>query len=79
MLRPKGVLLLAFHIGKETKHLGEFLDKEVSLDFFFFETEEVKDYLRTAGFELEEAIERDPYPKGVEHQSRRAYIYARKP
>jgi len=79
VLRPKGVLLLAFHIGKETKHLGEFLDKEVSLDFFFFETEEVKDYLRTAGFELEEAIERDPYPKGVEHQSRRAYIYARKP
>jgi SAM-dependent methyltransferase len=79
VLRPKGVLLLAFHIGQETKHLDELLDKEVSLDFFFFETEEVKDYLRAAGFELEEAIERDPYAKEVEYQSRRAYIFARKP
>jgi SAM-dependent methyltransferase len=78
-LRPKGVLLLTFHIGQEIKHLDELLDKEVSLDFFFFETEEVKDYLRTAGFELEEAIERDPYSKEVEYQSRRAYLFARKP
>ncbi len=78
VLRPKGVLLLTFHIGREIKHLDEFLDKEVSLDFFFFETEEVKDYLRTTGFEVEEAIERDPYPEGVEHQSRRAYIFAKK-
>jgi len=77
VLCPKGVLLLTFHIGREIKHLDEFLDKEVSLDFFFFETEEVKDYLRTAGFEVEEAIERDPYPEGVEHQSRRAYIFAK--
>lgn len=79
VLRPKGVLLLTFHLGQETKHLDELLGKEVSLDFLFFETEEVKDYLRTAGFELEEAIERDPYPKEVEYQSRRAYVFARKP
>jgi SAM-dependent methyltransferase len=79
VLRPKGVLLLTFHIGKEIKHLDEMLDKEVSLDFFFFETVEMKDYLKSAGFELEEAIERDPYPKEVEYQSRRAYIFARKP
>ena len=79
VLRPKGVLLLTFHIGQEIKHLDELLDKEVSLDFFFFETEEVKDHLRAAGFELEEAIERDPYSTEVEYQSRRAYIFARKP
>jgi SAM-dependent methyltransferase len=79
VLCPNGVLLLAFHVGQGIKHLDELLGKEVSLDFFFFETEEVKDYLRTAGFELEEAIERDPYSKEVEHQSRRAYIFARKP
>ena len=78
VLRPSGVLLLTFHIGQEIKHLDELLDQAVSLDFFFFETEEVKDYLRTAGFELEEAIARDPYPEGVEYQSRRAYIFARK-
>jgi len=78
VLCPNGVLLLAFHIGQGIKHLDEMLGKEVSLDFFFFETEEVKGYLRTAGFELEEAIERDPYSEEVEYQSRRAYIFARK-
>ncbi len=79
VLRPNGVLLLAFHIGQGIKHLDEMLGKEVSLDFFFFETEEVKGYLRTAGFELEERIERDSYSEEVEYQSRRAYIFARKP
>ncbi len=78
VLCPNGVLLLAFHIGQGIKHLDVMLGKEVSLDFFFFETEEVKDYLKTAGFELEEAIERDPYSEVVEYQSRRAYIFARK-
>ena len=34
-------------------------------------------YLKSAGFEIEEIVERDPYPE-VEHQSRRAYIFARK-
>lgn len=79
VLRPNGVLLLAFHIGQWIKHVDQLLGQEVSLDFFFFETREVKDYLRRAGFELEEAIERDPYSEEVEYQSRRAYIFARKP
>ncbi|MGB7923039.1 MAG: class I SAM-dependent methyltransferase [Pyrinomonadaceae bacterium] len=78
VLRPEGLLLLTFHIGQQTVHRDEFLGKEVSLDFHFFETEEIKGYLKTAGFELEEAIERDPYPD-VEYQSRRAYIFAKKP
>lgn len=79
VLCPNGVLLLAFHIGQGIKHVDELLGREVSLDFFFFETEEVKGYLRAAGFELEEAIERDPYSEEVEYQSRRSYIFARKP
>ena len=78
VLRPQGVLLLAFHIGQEIKHLDEWWGKKVSLDFLFFETEEVKSYLAEAGFELEEIIERDPYPETVEYQSRRAYIFAKK-
>jgi SAM-dependent methyltransferase len=76
-LRPSGTLLLTFHIGQQTVHRDEFLGKEVSLDFHFFETEEIKDSLKTAGFELEEVIERDPYPE-IEYPSRRAYIFARK-
>jgi hypothetical protein len=31
-----------------------------------------------AGFDIEDSIERDPYPD-VEYQSRHAYIFARKP
>ena len=78
VLRPGGALLLAFHIGLETIHFDEWWGQPVSLDFNFYPTAGMKDRLRTAGFALEEAIERDPYP-GVEYESRRAYVFARKP
>jgi hypothetical protein len=50
----------------------------VTLDFHFFRPKPMEGSLRTAGFEIEETIEREPYPD-VEHQSRRCYIFARKP
>jgi len=78
VLEPHGLLLLAFHLGNETLHRNELWSIEVSLDFYFFETAEMTSYLRLAGFEIREVIERDPYPD-VEHPSRRAYIFARKP
>jgi SAM-dependent methyltransferase len=78
VLRPGGLLLLAFHIGDDTIHLDEWWGQTVSLDFFFFRPAEVADCLRAAGFEIEEIIEREPYPD-VEHQSRRAYVFARRP
>jgi SAM-dependent methyltransferase len=78
VLRPGGVLLLTFHVGRETVHRDEWWGKEVSLDFIFFETEEMKGQLEAVGFELQEVIERDPYPE-VEYPSRRAFIFARKP
>lgn len=78
VLRPGGVLLVTFHLGQEIIHRDEWWGKEVSLDFIFFEREEMKSYLTTAGFELQEVIERDPYGEDIEHQSRRAYIFAQK-
>ncbi len=78
VLRRGGTLLVTFHIGRETVHRDEFFGQEVSLDFHFFESAEMKAHLTAAGFDLEEAIERDPYPPAVEYQSRRAYIFARK-
>jgi SAM-dependent methyltransferase len=78
VLRPGGLLLLAFHIGEQTIHLDEWWGQTVSVDFFFFRPEEVAAWVRAEGFEIEEMIERDPYPD-VEHPSRRAYIFARKP
>jgi SAM-dependent methyltransferase len=77
-LRPGGLLLLAFHIGNDGIHLDEWWGQKVCVDFFFFRPDEMAGYLRDAGFEIEEIIEREPYPD-VEHQSRRAYIFARRP
>ncbi len=78
VLRPGGLLLMAFHIGEEPLHLDEWWGQQVSMDFLFFSTMEISDSLRAAGFEIEEVIEREPYPE-VEHPSRRAYILASKP
>jgi ubiquinone/menaquinone biosynthesis C-methylase UbiE len=78
VLRPGGKLLVAFHIGDETVHLDEWWGHKVCVDFFFFRSEEMAQHFRDAGFEIEEIIEREPYPE-VEHQSRRSYLFARRP
>ncbi len=77
-MKPDGMILLAFHIGEGTVHFDEWWDKKVNLDFNYLETNDIVEKLKTAGFELMETIEREPYPD-VEHQSRRAYIFARRP
>jgi len=77
VLRPDGLALLAFHVGEETTHLEDWFGEPVSVDFFFFRSQEIKERLLTAGFVIEDVVEREPYPD-VEHPSRRAYLYARK-
>ena len=79
VLRPGGQLLLSFHIGDETLHIEDLWGCAVCLDFYFFSTEDVVGSLRTAGFDIDEVVERKPYAPEVEYQSRRAYIRARKP
>ena len=78
VLRPGGLLLLSFHIGDDTIHLDEWWGQKVCIDFFFFRSAEIAAYLMSVGFEIEEIIEREPCPH-VEHQSRRSYIFARRP
>jgi SAM-dependent methyltransferase/ribosomal protein S18 acetylase RimI-like enzyme len=78
VLRPGGVLLLSFHLGEDVLHRDELWGLPVSLDFVFFQSEEMKQYLKAAGLEVVEAIERAPYPE-IEYPSRRAYIFAEKP
>ena len=78
VLKAGGVLLLSFHVGEETIHLDEWWGEEVSVDFYFFRPGEIEDCLAAAGFEVEEVIQRPSY-KDVEHQSQRAYVFARKP
>jgi ubiquinone/menaquinone biosynthesis C-methylase UbiE len=79
VLQPGGLLLLAFHTGDEALHVPELWGRPISLDFFLFQPTSIRAYMEAAGFAIEEIIERDPYSPEVEHQSRRAYIFARKP
>lgn len=79
VLKPGGVLLLTFHIGSEILHVDKFFDQDVSMDFIFFQPDEMEDYLKQAGYERIETTVREPYAPEIEHQSHRAYIFARKP
>ncbi len=78
VLRRGGLLMLAFHVGEGVKHLDEWWGYEVSVDTFFFTSQEMRAYIESAGFQTEDVIERPPY-EGVEYPSHRAYILANKP
>ena len=78
VLQPDGLLLIAFHKGDGVVHKDEWWGKKVNVDAFFFKRSEMEDYLKSAGFEIEEVLERSPY-EGVEYESHRVYILARKP
>jgi ubiquinone/menaquinone biosynthesis C-methylase UbiE len=79
VLQPGGVLLLAFHAGDKVLHEDELWGRPISMDFFFFQPSEIRRYIEAAGLAIEEIVERAPYAPEVEYQSRRAYIFARKP
>jgi SAM-dependent methyltransferase len=78
VLRPGAPLLLSFHVGEQVVHVDEMFDRHASVDFHFHPVDRVEDALRSAGLEVVEAIVREPYPE-VEHPSRRAYLFARRP
>ncbi|QPC82672.1 class I SAM-dependent methyltransferase [Phototrophicus methaneseepsis] len=79
VLVPGGILLATYHIGDETRHFDAFMGSAVDMDFYFFQTPIMRQHMEHAGFVIEEAIERDPYRDDVEVQTRRGYIFARKP
>jgi len=78
VLQPGGIFLFTYHVGEETIHLGEFLGKKVDTDFMSFTSDFIFRCLKDSGFEKMEIIEREPY-LGVEYESRRAYVFAKKP
>jgi ubiquinone/menaquinone biosynthesis C-methylase UbiE len=79
VLQPGGLLLLSFHTGDQVHHVQEMWGKPVALTFFYFNPPAIRRYLEAAGFAVEQIIERGPYAPEVEHQTHRAYIFARKP
>jgi SAM-dependent methyltransferase len=78
VLRPGGLLLLTFHIDGPVPGVKELFGRPITMDFYMLDRAAVEAELRDAGFEMVEALERDPYPPPIEHQSRRAYLFARK-
>jgi SAM-dependent methyltransferase len=78
VLRPGGLILVAFHLGSETIHRDELWGGRVDLDFRFFQPATIGRLLETAGFTIEAKVERQPYSR-VEFPSQRAYLLARKP
>lgn len=77
ILKPGAQFLFCFHTGEQTVHMNQFLEHEVNIDFYFFETKKITALLTQNGFDLIDAIERQPYA-GAEHPSTRAYIWAKK-
>jgi SAM-dependent methyltransferase len=78
VLQPGGLLLIAFHIGGKRLPVAEFFGRPITMDFYLLERPVIEAELQSAGFKIVEFLERDPYPPPVEHQSRRAYLFARK-
>jgi ubiquinone/menaquinone biosynthesis C-methylase UbiE len=79
VLQPSGLLLLAFHVGNQVIQVQELWGQPVAMEFFYFQPAAIRHYLEAAGLEIEQIIEREPYAPEVEHQSQRAYIFARTP
>ena len=77
VLTKGGHMLVAFHAGEGEVHREEFNGHQVSFHATFFGIEELEGLLETAGFLVQESLDRAPYD--FEYQSRRAYILARKP
>jgi ubiquinone/menaquinone biosynthesis C-methylase UbiE len=79
VLQRGGLLFLAFHAGDEILRQDQLWGINVSMEFFHFQPWAIRTYLEKAGFVIEDVVEREPYSPEVEYQSKRAYIYARKP
>ena len=78
VLKPGGIFLFTYHIGKETIHVEEFLGKKVDIELMLFKTDFICRCLKKTGFKIIDVIERESYP-GVEYETRRAYVFAIKP
>lgn len=75
VLRPGGWALVSFHGGTEVRHLDDWFDRPVDLDFRFFERDQVTAAMADGGLSVEAWLERAHYPG--EAETRRVYLMAR--
>ena len=74
MLKEKGQFLFSFHMGNEVVHRDDWFDHKVDINTYFMEPAKIIDLLKETGFEIIDAVEREPYPD-AEYPSRRAYLW----
>jgi SAM-dependent methyltransferase len=76
VLRPRGMLILATHLGEGDVHPTELLGHHIEpVGGTLYRTEELERALVEESFVVEDLRYRDPLPH--EHQSRRIYVTAR--
>jgi len=76
VLQPGGRLLVSFHGGEGEVHRDEWYGEPVSINVILMSSAEMAEYLREAGFEEVNIVEREPYD--FEYPTRRVYAFARK-
>jgi ubiquinone/menaquinone biosynthesis C-methylase UbiE len=83
VIRPGGWLLLAFHtnlaghVPGEVMHADQWWGEEVDLDFRYIDADDVMKEVSAVGFAIVARTDREPFA-GVEHESRRCYLLARR-
>ncbi|WP_436774460.1 class I SAM-dependent methyltransferase [Yinghuangia sp. YIM S09857] len=75
VLRAGGLLLTAFHVGEEVRHMRDWWGNTVDVEFHFRESGVMVRAMVEAGFEIDARMERAPYPE--EAETRRGYVLAR--
>lgn len=77
VVEPGGLVVVAFHVGQEVRHVTDWWGHGVDLEFRFLEIATVTRHLELAGLRVEAVLERSPYAEEV--ATRRAYLLARRP
>ena len=75
VLRPGGTVLVAVHAGKGFEHFSDYKGQPVDVELHRRSPEIFADQTRAAGFSVETADVRPPYP--FEHATDRLYVMAR--
>jgi uncharacterized protein YceH (UPF0502 family) len=73
-----GLMVLAVHVGPETRHTSDLLGHVVDVDFVLHDPEVVRAAVTAAGLEIAEWYVRSPLP-AIESETTRLYVVARKP
>lgn len=79
VLRPGGLVLLAFQVGDDTHHVDEAFGHEVSLDFHRLDPDTVVATLEAAGFELVARLVRASEARSTAAPVPQAFMIGRKP